>query len=181
MRTVSILCASRASSYHDIGGIEVYDADRDAMTFKGDTPIVAHPPCRAWSAFCRHQAKPEPGEKELGLWCCEQLKACGGVLEQPAFSHLFAAGGLPTRGETIGDLSTLEILQCWWGYPMLKKTWLCFSGVEHGCFVFPPKTTPPADSRRVFQVMSKNQRAATCRPLAEWLIDAARKSTVLPS
>ena len=95
LRLVSVLCASRNSVYKTLDAVDVYDATRDARTFPGNTPIIAHPPCRSWSAFCRHQAKPEPGEAELGLWCAEQLRKCGGVLEQPAHSRLFAAAGLP--------------------------------------------------------------------------------------
>lgn len=49
--TVSVLCANRNSIYHDMEGVEVFDVDRDARTFRGDTPIIGHPPCRTWSAF----------------------------------------------------------------------------------------------------------------------------------
>lgn len=70
---VSVLCAARNSIYYDMEGVEVFDVDRDARTFRGDTPIIGHPPCRGWSAFLAHQAKPAAGEKELGLWVCDQL------------------------------------------------------------------------------------------------------------
>lgn len=81
------------SVYKTLPDIDVFDAVRDAKTFDGSCPIVGHPPCRAWSAFCSHQAKPTEGEKELGLWCCDKLKECGGVIEQPAHSRLFEAAG----------------------------------------------------------------------------------------
>ena len=40
--------------------------------------VVCHAPCRPWSAHCAHQAKPEPGEKELGPFCAEMLRKWGG-------------------------------------------------------------------------------------------------------
>lgn len=102
MATISALCVSRNSAYHGLPGVVAFDIDRDARTFLGDTPIVAHPPCRAWSAFCSHQAKAPPGEKELAPMCVELLRQCGGVLEHPAHSRLWPAMGLPRPGERPG-------------------------------------------------------------------------------
>lgn len=95
MRTVAALCVAPRSAYHDMPGVEAYDMKRDALTFPGGMPIVAHPPCRAWSAYCAHQAKPVAGEMELGLWCADMVRKWGGVLEQPAHSRLFDAACLP--------------------------------------------------------------------------------------
>jgi len=174
--TIAILCAANRSVYHSMENVEVYDMARDARTFGGDMPIVAHPPCRAWSVRVKHQAKPAPGEKELGLWCCEQLKACGGVLEQPAFSELFAAGGLPRPGDTgRGGLWSMQIWQAWFGYPMKKNTWLCFAGIPpREVPDIPFRLHPRGRDRRAEQLMSKHQRSATTREFAEWLVSCAR-------
>lgn len=67
----------------------------DVRTFQGGMPIVGHPPCRSWSAFCRHQAKPLLGEKELAPFVVEHLRKCGGVMEHPAHSTLWDALNLP--------------------------------------------------------------------------------------
>lgn len=174
MRTVSVLCVHGNSIYKTMPGVEAYDMNRDARTFPGDTPIVAHPPCRAWSTHCRHQAKPLPGEKELGPWCADMLRQCGGVLEHPAHSHLFEAAGLPMPGCRIGDLHTIAVWQAWWGYSMRKATWLCFSRVPDDAIHVPFRLHTPGFDRRRQQVMSKNQRAATCPEFAAWLLDAAR-------
>ena len=98
MRTVAALCVGPRSVYKTLPDVEAYDQARDARTFPGGMPIVGHPPCRSWSAYCAHQAKPEPGERELALWVIEQLRREGGVLEQPAHSRLWAAAGLPIPG-----------------------------------------------------------------------------------
>ena len=176
MRIVSVLFAARNSVYKQMEGVEVFDIVRNAKTFLGNTPIVAHPPCRAWSAFLSHQAKPEVGEKELGLWACEQLRKCGGVLEHPAHSRLFGAGNLPIPGNgERGGIWSLEVLQRWWGYPLQKRTWLAFCGVPQRTIEIPYILS----SREVpFSSMSKHQRAATCMPFAKFLVSAARSSVL---
>ncbi|HEX6215275.1 MAG TPA: hypothetical protein VFZ38_10675 [Vicinamibacterales bacterium] len=185
MRTVAALCVAGNSVYKSMPWVEAYDARRDARTFPGGMPVVAHPPCRLWSAYTKHQAKSDDpeAEKALGLWCASQVRRWGGVLEQPAHSGLWEAAGLPTPGSSANKptMFSIEVSQAWWGYPMLKATWLYFHGVEWSSLVF-PMNKKPHDSRagigdrRRQQVMSKNQRAATYPAFAEWLVAAARSS-----
>jgi hypothetical protein len=177
-RTVAALCVATNSVYKRLPAVDAYDIVRDVRSFRGGMPVVAHPPCRAWSAYTAHQAKPEPGEKECGLLCADWLRQEGGVLEHPAHSRLFDAAGLPKPGQRIGDMSTILIWQAWFGYPMRKATWLCFSRVDVSDLVVPYRhhnSSAGEGDRRRQQRMSKNQRAATIQPLAEWLVGAARK------
>ena len=90
IRTIEVLCAARRSVYHSLPGVEVYDSKRDARSFPGGIPVVGHPPCRGWSAYCAHQAKLEPGERELGIWVAGQVKQWGG--------DFGAAGALASLG-----------------------------------------------------------------------------------
>lgn len=173
-KPVAALCVASNSVYKSMQDVDAFDARRDVCTFTGGMPVVAHPPCRAWSVYTSHQAKPEPWEPSLGLLCADLLRECGGVLEQPAHSRLFAAAGLPFPGESGGDLWTLPVLQCWWGYSMRKATWLCFSRVPREAVVPPFRLHDQGADRRRQQLMSHNQRAATCEPFARWLVDAAR-------
>ncbi len=171
---VAVLCVAPNSIYKTMPDVDAYDMKRDARTYTGNLPVVAHPPCRAWSAFCAHQAKPEPGEKELGLWCADKLRELGGVLEHPAHSRLFDAAGLPKPGEHNGEgLRTLEVWQAWWGYPMKKSTWLCFAGVDIQELVIPFRLHDKGMDRRRQQLMSKHERTATTPEFARWLIEAA--------
>ena len=108
-RTVAILCAARRSVYHSLPDLEVYDEARDARTFAGGMSIVAHPPCRRWTTYgdnMTRRLKLDPAEvaaeKDLGVWCAEQVKEWGGILEQPAKSRLWAAAGLPLPGSWCG-------------------------------------------------------------------------------
>ncbi len=176
-RPIAVLCAARSNHYRGLDGVEVYDLERDARTFPGGMPAIVHPPCRGWSAFCRHQAKPLPGEKELGLWCVKQVIECGGVVEQPAHSLLWRAAGLPEPGWThTGSSWSMEVLQAWWGFPQAKRTWLYFRHIP------PPEVQIPIQLRsispgdkRTWQLMSKTQRSQTTQAFAHWLVDAARK------
>lgn len=126
--SVAVLFARTDSIYKTLPGFDVYDIERDAKTFAGGMPVVAHPPCRAWGKLF-YFAKPRPGEKELGPWAAQQVRQWGGVLEHPAGSKLFAAANLPTPGATDewGGW-TLPISQHWWGHRAEKKTWLYIVG-----------------------------------------------------
>lgn len=172
---VSVLCAASNSVYKTIRGVDVYDAARDCRTFDGSSTVVAHPPCRAWSAFCGHQAKPDPGEKELGPWCVEQVRNCGGVLEHPAHSKLWQACNLPKPGEQPkNDLFTMWVSQAWWGDRRSKQTWLLVCGVEPKEVKVPFCLHDPRGDSAAWNSMSKSQRSATPKAMAEWLVALAR-------
>lgn len=181
MRKVAALCVSRGSVYFEIEGVDAYDIERDVRTFQGGMPVVAHPPCRAWSAQCRHQAKPLPGEKELALLCHEHLLANGGILEHPAHSTLYDELDLPKPGSTKnkwGQLWSAQVRQSWWGDPRDKKTWLTFYGIDSMQIDFPFALTNRGETLPAWNKMSKNQRAATSRPMAEWLVAKARLARI---
>jgi hypothetical protein len=180
LRPVAALCVAPNSVYKSLPAVECYDVARDVRTFAGAMPVVAHPPCRTWSAYTAHQAKAPPGEKELGLFCAEWLRREGGVLEHPAHSRLFKAARLPMPGERLGDLYTMLVWQAWWGYPMRKATWLCFSGVDVRELTLPYRSHDSRSGegdRRRQQAMSKHQRAATVPAFADWLVTAARAAS----
>src|SRR5690348_15539512 len=96
--TVAILFARRDSVYKTLPDCDVYDIDRDARTFPGGMPVVAHPPCRSWGILS-HMAKPAPGERELALWAVDRVRECGGVLEHPRGSRLWVEKPLPAPGQ----------------------------------------------------------------------------------
>ena len=178
---IAALCVAGNSVYKSIPGVEVFDKRRDVRTFTGGMPVVAHPVCAPWSAYTRHQAKFDERDRALGPICVEWLRKEGGVLEHPAHSVLFAYCGLPAPGQRRGDLFTVEVWQAWWGYPMRKATWLCFAGRDMREIEYPHRdhdSRAGVGDRRRQQVMSKNQRAATCEPLAHWLVEQARLTSM---
>lgn len=137
MKEVAVLFARTDSVYKTIPGCDVYDKERNARTWRGRGPVVAHPPCRAWGALYKF-AHPEPGEKELALWAVDMVRMFGGVLEHPAYSKLWAAKGLPLPGKGADAFGgwTLPIFQHCWGHRAEKATWLYIVGVD-------PKKLPP--------------------------------------
>jgi hypothetical protein len=180
LERVAILCAARNSIYKEMENVEVFDIERDARTFNGGCPVVCHPPCRSWSAFCAHQAKPLPGEKDLAPLCVDRLRECGGVLEHPAHSRLWDAVDIPKPGQRERKgMWSMWVHQSWWGDSRIKNTWLLFCGVDKSVIEFPFVLHDCEGDRRRWQLMSRHQRAATHPAFAKWLVDVARCSSVL--
>lgn len=173
---VAVLCVARNSIYKTLG-VDCYDIDRDARSFDGNCPVVAHPPCRAWSAFCSHQAKPLPGEKDLAPMCVEILKRNGGILEHPAYSKLWEHCGLPKPGQpAVYGLWTLAVNQSWWGDRRSKRTWLLIAHIEPSLVNAPFRLHDAKGDRQRWNTMSKNTRAATPLEMAKWLIETASQA-----
>lgn len=178
MRTIAALCVSGRSIYKHTAGVLAYDKVRDARTFKGGMPLVAHPPCRHWSKFLAHQAKAKDPAREmaLGVWCVEQVLKFGGVLEHPAHSKLFEACQLPRPNEPVQDpfLYTVYVEQGWFGYASRKPTWVLVSGV--------PKAWLPSvpfllgGGAKSIEGMSQFSRSRTVSSFADWLCQVARST-----
>jgi len=185
MTTVAVLFARPDSCYKQIPGCEVYDAERDARTYDGPWPVVAHPPCRSWASL-RHGAKPRPDERNLARLAVSLVREFGGVLEHPQFTTLWRAQSLPEgeRRDSYGGW-TLYVQQHWWGHRAQKRTRLYIVGCE-------PRDIPDMPMRlgeatHTVGLWSGRERE-TCRPsiakheyeatppaLAEWLVELARR------
>lgn len=184
---IAVLFARRDSFYKSIPFCDVWDIDRDATKWPGGSPVIAHPPCRAWGKL-KHFAKPRPGEKELALWAVEQVRRYGGVLEHPAGSSLWPVAGLPRPGEKDEHGGwTLPIDQDWWGHRAEKRTKLYIVGcapidVPAIPFRLEEPTHVVSPSRRMRLGMPgyrpqlrKAEREHTPPALAVWLCDLARR------
>jgi hypothetical protein len=170
---IAVLCAQRRSVYGSIRGLEVYDKARDARSYIGSAPVIAHPPCRLWGNLKHFSKAPDPeAEKELGRYCARQVIRCGGVLEHPFRSGLFADMGLPEGGMTNEHGFTLEVLQRWWGHSMLKTTWLFFARMNAD--KLPPIRPVLTGRRKDIKDLSRRQREATPPAMATWLVEAVR-------
>jgi len=191
--TVAVLFARSDSVYKTLPDVDVYDMERDARTYDGPFPVVAHPPCRAWGRL-RHFAKPRDDEKDLARFAVAQVRRFGGVLEHPESSQLWPDQQLPAVGERdeFGGW-TLPVHQYWWGHRAQKKTMLYIVGCE-------PKEIPPMplvlgvsdcvirlDKRRPDgthirkgdpdwkQPLGPAEREHTPVAMAEWLVELARR------
>jgi hypothetical protein len=137
---ISVLFVRRDSAYKRNPALDVYDADRDALTFKGENPVIAHPPCRSWGKLA-HMAKPREGERELALWAVDRVRANGGILEHPKGSRLWREANLPI-GDEIDEYGgfTLEVDQYDFGHVAPKKTLLYIVGISRDKLpALPPK------------------------------------------
>lgn len=185
---VAVLFARADSVYKTLQGADVWDMQRDARRWPGGAPVVAHPPCRAWGRL-QHFAKPRDDERELGVWAVEQVRRFGGVLEHPAFSHLWLHCAMPAPGarDEFGGW-TLPILQSWWGHRAEKATWLYIVGCEPADLPAIPLRLGRAE-RCVSSAsglrkgmpgwrphIRKDEREHTPPDLARWLLDVARRA-----
>lgn len=116
IKRVAILCARGDSVYKSLPGCDVFDLVRDAWTFKGGMPVIAHPPCRLWGNFSQWVVGSDEvfaGEIALGMWCVRQVERWGGVVEQPYPGRLF---------EACGVRSSVVVDQMWFGHRAVKRT-----------------------------------------------------------
>ena len=181
--TVAALFARSDSIYKMLPDVEVYDMERDARTYDGPWPVVAHPPCRGWGAFS-WRANVRPDERNLARLAVSLVRAYGGVLEHPAASRLWPDQRLPSPGERdqYGGF-TLPIDQHWWGHKAEKATWFYVVGCEPRDMPAVPLALGEAayvvQSRKREDYrphITKAEREHTPPELAEWLVAVARKA-----
>lgn len=170
----------RADSVYKRLGCDVYDFDRDALTWRGGVPVIAHPPCRSWGKLA-YFSNPRPGEREAAVWAVDQVRRFGGVLEHPERSTLWEACSMPLPGQGFDYFGgwTLPVAQYWFGHEAMKLTWLYIVGVKPSDIPdFPlvlgdsPKVVAPGrGSRGRRPSISKSAREHTPLDFAIWLLD----------
>jgi hypothetical protein len=137
---VAALFVDPAGVYANLPGVEVWDEARDARTYAGPWPVVAHPPCARWSRLAAFT------EARYGLkrgddgGCFEAALAAvhrfGGIIEHPAYSSAWRHFGLPRPITHYGWTLALDgsascyVEQGRYGLPVKKATWLYAFGVE---------------------------------------------------
>lgn len=134
--TVAALYVDPKGVYAGIPDVEVWDEARDARTYAGPWPVVAHPPCARWSlmGICRgYYDGADSGCFEAALKAVRQY---GGILEHPAHSLAWRTFGLPTPPPigwqgAIGDPGwAAAVDQRRYGHEARKPTWLYYVGGE---------------------------------------------------
>ena len=185
---VAALFVRANSIYKTMPAVDAWDAERDARTWPGGMPVVAHPPCRAWASL-RHCAKPRPGEKDLAHFAINQVRKFGGVLEHPLRSTLWPVAGLPDIGDRdkFGGW-TLPIYQFWFGHRAQKATKLYIVGCDP--VDIPSMPLRLGEASHTVGLWSGRDRE-NCRPsikkaeyeetpaeLAHWLVTLAQRCAV---
>jgi hypothetical protein len=121
-------------------GCDCYDAERNALTYSGNSPVVAHPPCQLWGKMAKINHLRWGGEHNRPgndggcfRFALDTVNQCGGVLEHPAETYAWVSHGLPYPG--IGWTRwrqgwVCEVWQSAYGHRAQKRTWLYYCGSD---------------------------------------------------
>lgn len=197
-RTVAALFRRADSVYKTIPGVDAWDAERDAMTYTGAHPAVAHPPCTRWSMINGVVLARYPHKAEEFAWgndggtfrfAVDTVRRVGGVIEHPAGSRAFGHHGLPRigRGPDKHGGWSCELRQVDFGHRAEKRTWLYIVGA--GPDDLPPLPAPREATAlvvrmpecRAVEVMGKAEREHSPPAFAFWLVELARRCQVRPN
>ena len=173
-----------------LGDDNCWGVERDATTYSGPGPVVAHPPCGPWGKlrFLCTKQDAAPGPIAVG-----QVRAVGGVLEHPEGSTLWAHQSIPrpAPGEGVvpmlaGREWTLCVDQCRWGHKAQKRTWLMFVGIRPSDLPPIPPWVKPTHciddghagdaASKGLRHLTKGERHITPPAFAAWLVECARRS-----
>lgn len=202
---VAALFVERDGAYYGLPDVDPWDVERDARTYRGPHPVVAHPPCERWGRYWNGgpsaRVKRELGDDD-GCFAAAlaAVRQWGGVLEHPEGSHAWRAFGLkppPHDGSWVAadwpahDGWTCCVEQGAYGHRARKKTWLYACGVRlpslqwgraAGDFVRLDEGYHSKEERAraiktgACQRLSKRQRAATPNDFRDVLISIARSA-----
>lgn len=185
--TVAALFVETDGCYFGLDGVDPWDITRDARTYAGPHPVVAHPPCERWGRYWNGgpSARVKRIKGDDGGCFAAALKSVrrwGGVLEHPEASAAWAHFHLwePPKhgGWVIADWQggwTCCIEQGAYGHRARKATWL------YACHVDLPSLSwgrAPGDFIRLDEgYHSIEERRATNRPPRKRLTAEQRIST----
>lgn len=136
---IAALFVQEGGCYYGLHSVDPWPESRDARNYKGDWPVVAHPPCQLWGKMARVNYKRWGGDhnkpgSDGGCFdfALKTVNRCGGVLEHPAQTYAWEAYGLK-KPEGIGWSKSgegwvCEVWQSAYGHKARKATWLYYKG-----------------------------------------------------
>jgi hypothetical protein len=137
-RQIAALYVDPSGIYSRMPGVDCWGIERDARSYAGPHPVVAHPPCQRWgplakfvqARYAQYRVGDDGGTFAAAL---AAVRRWGGVLEHPAKSLAWRAHGLlepscKLRGgwsvaDDVGGW-TCQIEQIHYGHRARKATWL---------------------------------------------------------
>lgn len=165
---VAALYTDPRGVYASMPDVECWDEDRDARSYAGPHPVVAHPPCERWGRYW-HGGPSAKVRRVLGddagcfAAALAAVRRWGGVLEHPAHSHAWKAFGLRAPRD-IGwwwrDNAggwTCHVEQGHYGHRARKATWLYAYAVTTPKLIWGPA---PSGARLDAGYHSAAERAA---------------------
>jgi hypothetical protein len=199
---VAALFVETNGVYFGLPDVDPWDRHRDARTYAGPHPIVAHPPCERWGRYWggapwQTERKKKGDDGGCFAAALEAVRRWGGVIEHPEASHAWATFGLnaPPRhgGWVVADFVggwTCCVEQGHYGHRARKATWLYAHGIDlpslkwgraPGAFNLLDEGYHSKEERArkiktgICQRLSKQQRAATPAPFRDLLLAMARR------
>ena len=201
---IAALYVQTDGCYFGIPGVDPWDEARDARTYAGPHPVVAHPPCERWGRYWGGSPTTWPRLVKGDDGGCfaaalASVRRWGGIIEHPEGSHAWRAYGLippPRAGGWVRadaihghDGWTCCVEQGAYGHQARKATWLYAHGVHlpelrwgraKGDFLRMEDGFHSAAERAravktgICQRLSKRQRAATPIEFRDLLLGIAR-------
>ena len=138
---IAALFVETGGTYVGLDGVDPWDVTRDARTYRGPWPVVAHPPCQRWGRFW-HGSTRKPHQFKMGddggcfAAALSAVRQWGGVLEHPADSHAWSWFGIPKPARHEGwrmigsAAATCYVEQGHYGHMSRKPTWLLVVGCD---------------------------------------------------
>lgn len=143
---IAALYVETGGSYYGLPDVDPWDEARDARTYRGPHPVVAHPPCQRWGKLWAGQPlyiKRTGIRQKLGddggcfKAALESVRRWGGVLEHPEHSKAWPHFGInkpPRHGGWIAADHyggwTCRVEQGRYGHYAPKPTWLYAVGCD---------------------------------------------------
>lgn len=199
---IAALYVQTDGCYFGLPNVDPWDESRDARTYAGPWPVVAHPPCERWGRYWNggpsaRMKRIKGDDKGCFAAALAAVRRWGGVLEHPEGSHAWRHHWLsipPRHGGWVGVGIfgaygwTCCVEQGWYGHRARKATWLYCYGIDPpplkwsrapGDFVRLDEGFHSIEERRravktgACQRLSANQRKATPLPFRDLLISIA--------
>lgn len=201
---IAVLFVQNDSVYRKYPDTELWTWGKDARSYDGPWPVIAHPPCQRWGRFWHGcPIKPHQFQKGADDGCfaaaIAAVRQWGGVLEHPAQSHAWEAHRMPRppRKGWQRDIDggwSCYVEQGHYGHMANKPTWLYAFGIKE-----PPELIWGRGEQRLHPVILARHgyekarrtgmaatiggkdktklREATPEPFAELLLSIAGKAT----
>jgi hypothetical protein len=182
--------------YFGLPGVDPWDESRDARSYAGPHPVVAHPPCSRWCQMApvnqvryAHRIGDDGGCFAAAL---AAVRKWGGVIEHPAVTLAWPAFDLPPplpEGwiKTFCGGWVAQVEQRHYGHRARKATWLYCFGVDPPSLKWgpgePPEAWISADRPRAVLAelgigqLSKREARATPLKFRDLLISIASRPT----
>lgn len=195
MIAVAALFVDARGIYSTLPGVDLWDIARDARSYAGPHPVVAHPPCERWGNYSEDAIGAKRWDRPRKITgddggCFESalasVRAYGGVLEHPRGSKAWRVYGLNTPPSGAGWIRadwhggwTCCVEQGHYGHRARKPTWLYACRVslidlEWGVSSASIHTSPAPKQQGRREYMHRLERRSTPRPFAELLVRMAQ-------